>query len=118
MTYQDEFRALLNKHEIRFDERYVVLIQAILRPLEDHHNGSRESATPVGERGGRERRRVLKKTFYGYYSLWAHLQTQSEFSYDQKDQHRVRWAVRTTSYLRLISSRAFFIGLLEIRTIS
>src|ERR1700684_3240429 len=23
MTFQDEFRALLNKHEIRFDERYV-----------------------------------------------------------------------------------------------
>ena len=23
MTFQEEFRALLNKHEIRFDERYV-----------------------------------------------------------------------------------------------
>jgi hypothetical protein len=23
MTFQDEFRALINKHEVRFDERYV-----------------------------------------------------------------------------------------------
>jgi hypothetical protein len=35
MTFQEEFRARLNKHEIRFDERYVWdLIQANLTPLQ------------------------------------------------------------------------------------
>src|ERR1700736_6108699 len=42
MTFQEEFRALLNKHEIRFDERYVWdCPRQILRPFSifDPRNG-------------------------------------------------------------------------------